>query len=197
MPFIPYLVHPQLVSARKSIVVVAQTNTLRQLAELVCVPSAEDNIFGFKRRDEPFDHIDNVLAPFHFAQALEARSADVIFKRLALPVWQMSQLHRFNHTIDDHRCAETRTEAEKQHFSALIAAKCLHGGIVDDLDRAAERLLEVEIGPPASKIVRLGHHAVAHHQAGVPNGNGVVAANPRRGVSPRSPCAWQKALDLI
>src|SRR5262249_34285242 len=51
-------------------------------------------------------------------------------------VRQVAELHRLYLAIDDKGGTESRSEAQKQHFAALVAAHSLQGGIIDDLHGA-------------------------------------------------------------
>ncbi len=57
----------------------------------------------------------------------------------------------------------------------LIAAKRLHGGVVDDLGRPPERCLEVEAHPARSQILRIGDWPIVQDRAWIADRHDVVA----------------------
>ena len=58
--------------------------------------------------------------------------------------------------------------------AALVTADGLHGRIVDDTDRFAEGLLEIEMHPTGAEIVRVCRDPAVEYESRVPNGHGVV-----------------------
>src|ERR1700749_230144 len=66
--------------------------------------------------------LDGVLSPFLLAVALEAGLSEQILAALARPIRQMSQFHRPQTAVDDHRGAQSRSKAEQKHLAALIAS---------------------------------------------------------------------------
>src|SRR5688572_22247064 len=100
-----------------------------------------------------------MLLPFPSTQSLEGLSAEIVLVRTA-PEWQMCQFQRNDDAAIDHQGgAQAGAEAEKQQQSALVAPERLHGGIVDDPDRAPERRLEVESHPAATEVAGFGDDA--------------------------------------
>jgi hypothetical protein len=86
----------------------------------------------------------------------------------------VADFHRFHRAIDDQRRAETRTETEEEHASALITAQRLHGRIVDHPHRPPEDLLEFTAHPTRTQVVGLRHNAPAQHRAGIADRHGPV-----------------------
>jgi hypothetical protein len=68
-------------------------------------------------------------------------------------VRQVGNLHRRHDALDDHGRAKSRSQAQKQHFAALVAAQRLHGRVIDDLHGTTEGAREIEPDPAASKVV--------------------------------------------
>jgi hypothetical protein len=97
-----------------------------------------------------------------------------LLERLAVAVRQVSELHRLQNAIHDHRGAKTRSQAQEQHPAAPVAADRLHQRIVDDLRRAAERLFEIETGPPETEIVRLRQGPVVDHGSRISDRDDVI-----------------------
>src|ERR1700682_3086124 len=75
----------------------------------------------------------------------------------------MRHLHWLNDSIDDHCGPQPCAEPKKKHSTAVINAESLHGRIIQDLNRVAERLLEIESDPPAAEIVGVGERAPVDH----------------------------------
>src|SRR5881394_1323594 len=67
----------------------------------------------------------------------------------------MAQLHRFDDRIYDHARTKTRSQSEEQHLSAVVASQRLHGRVIHDTNRAAERRGEVEANPALPQVPRL------------------------------------------
>ena len=79
----------------------------------------------------------------------------------------MAQLHRLDDAVDDHGGAEAGSQSQKEHLSALIATQGLHGRVVDDLDRAAERGVEVESNPAGPQVMRFRNRLTSKNRARV------------------------------
>ena len=71
-------------------------------------------------------------------------------------------LHGNDEPVDDQRRPEARSEPEEEHPPAVVAAERLHGRVVDELRRLAERGLEVESDPALAEVDRLADDAPVH-----------------------------------
>src|SRR4051794_3327520 len=149
---------------KERIVVVAKADVRRQLTEKAGVAAAEDHVVRLERCDECCNRLVHELAPALLAVSLEAARADVLLVGL-LPERQVPELHRFHDAFHDHRRAEPGAEAEEEHPPSLVAAEGLHGGVVDDLRRFAEPLLEVEAGPAGRQVDGIANDAPARHHS--------------------------------
>src|SRR5262249_6870430 len=114
---------------------------------------------------------------FLFSSLLQAALTDVILISSVL-VRKVSQLHRLNGTIDDHGSTETGSQPQKQHLAALVAAQSLHGGIIDHLDRAFERGLEIKSYPTAPEIMRFHKRPIPDDHSRVANGYRLILPVP-------------------
>ena len=90
------------------------------------------------------------FCPLLAAAPLQGANAEITLPR-AVAVRQVRQFHRHDDAVGDQRGAETGAETEKQQQSALVAAERLHRGIVDDLNRTAERRLEIKADPTLAR----------------------------------------------
>jgi hypothetical protein len=63
---------PKSKSAEKSVVVVARSACVRQLLQFLGIAAPDHDLVGFKRGDQPLDHIVNMVTPALLAQSLEA-----------------------------------------------------------------------------------------------------------------------------
>ena len=83
----------------------------------------------------------------------------------------MSQLHREQISIDNHRRTQASTESQEKHATAFIATQGLHGRIVDDLYGAVESLLEVKANPSLAEVMRLREDPAIKNGPRVPDGD--------------------------
>ena len=86
----------------------------------------------------------------------------------------MPQFHRFDNAVNNQRGAEAGSQTQKKHFAAPVTPQRLHGGVVDDLDRAFECRCEIESHPALSQIPRFRHRPVVDNRPRVADGYGVV-----------------------
>src|SRR6516164_7715074 len=114
-----------------------------------------------------------MLAPFLFPMLFQATKTDVILV-CPFPVWKVPQFHGFDNPIHDKRRSQTSTETKKEHAALLVAAQSLHRRIVQNLDRAAERLFIMKSDPTFAEIVRFKKRPVAYDRSGISDGDGLV-----------------------
>src|SRR5262245_800796 len=100
--------------------------------------------------------------PFLLASPFQAARADVIFVTSFL-VRKMSQFHRLNDAIDDHRRSQTSPKSEEEHLPALVAPYCLQRRVVNDFNRSFERSSKVKSYPAASEVMRLGKRPISNN----------------------------------
>src|SRR5215471_20420490 len=86
----------------------------------------------------------------------------------------MAQFRGFQESVHDHSGAEAGPKTKKEHAAVLVAAQCLHGSVIDHLDRTSERLLEVKPDPTRSQVVRFVQNPAVQHRPWVANGDRVV-----------------------
>src|SRR6202042_1341902 len=123
----------------EGVAVVAQAHVAWQLLQPRRVAAADHYVVGLKSGLQIGDHLIHGFSPFLAAEALAAALADIVLEGAALLVGHVPDLRGFHHAIDDERRAETGAEPEKQHAPAAITADRLHGRIVDEAHRLAER----------------------------------------------------------
>src|SRR5262249_24882225 len=129
---------PQPKSAEKRIGIVACTRMWRKRLELADVAAANNDVIGLERRNQPRHDVGDVTTPFLLAVALQAGTPHVVLEG-GLLVGQMAELHRLHDAIDDHGRSKSRSQSQKQHLATPVASQSLHGGIIDELCRTAER----------------------------------------------------------
>ena len=69
---------PKPKSAEERVVVVARSTSERQLLQFFDIAAADYDIVGFKHRDQPLDHVFNVMTPALLAQSLEPDTTEVV-----------------------------------------------------------------------------------------------------------------------
>src|ERR1043166_2032865 len=112
--------HPEPDAAAKRVEVGAAPHILWELLQLLRVATAEDGVIGGKRVVQVF------LSP-------------TFLEGLALGKTQPSQLQRHDYFIENQGRSQTGAEPKEKHPAASITTEGLHGGIVHQLDRFAER----------------------------------------------------------
>ena len=172
---VPGAALPQAHAAAEGILVVAAAHAVRQLLQALGVAAAEHDVVGFEGVAQALDHVEHRLAPLAVAAALTPALADVVLEGAPVLIGHMTDLGRFDHPVDDERRTQPGAEPEEQHAAAAVAADRLHGGVVDHLDRPAERAGEVEADPAPAEVEGLGGDLAARHQARIAHGHGVVA----------------------
>ena len=75
-PFV--LLFPQPKSAKKRIVVVARSTSVRQLLQFLGVAAPDHDLLRFKRSDQPLDHIFDMVTPALLTQSLEPGATEVV-----------------------------------------------------------------------------------------------------------------------
>src|SRR5262245_19593857 len=104
--------------------------------------------------------------PFFLAPPFQAARADVIFVSSFL-IRKMSQFHRLDDAIDDHRGAQTSPKSEEEHLPALVAPYCWQRRVVYDFNRSLERSFKVNSYPAASEVMRLGKRPISNNLPGI------------------------------
>ena len=140
---------------------------LKCVFQLFGIAAAQNDVIDHERGFQPICDIVHGPMPFLFSQAQEAALANVIFEGPSLTIRQVSQFHRGDHFIDDHRRSQARTEPEKEHAAAFVAAERLHGGVVDDANRLTEASREIEPDPAAAQVSRFEQRLVMHDRSGI------------------------------
>src|SRR5258705_3252658 len=147
------LLFPKAEATDEGVFVFAEADAVGQCVELFAVAATEDDVIGGERFLEKFHDLGDVAAPLFLAKTFEAAKAEIVFVGFPFFVEKMREFHGLKKTVDDHGGAEAGAEAEEEHVAAFVAAKGLHGGIVDDFHREAKGFGEVERHPAAAKIV--------------------------------------------
>jgi len=168
------------VAADKGVDIGPRPTRLRQFRQLLDVAAAQDDVIGHERMLEPGDDVEDVLLPFAAPRAFHAGRAYIILERFAFLVGQVAQLHGRDHAIDDERGAQAGAQPQKEHAAALVAAECLHGRVVDHLDRLSKRRPEVKPDPASAQIDRFHQNLLVDHWARVADADGVVLPTRRQ-----------------
>src|SRR4029453_6314636 len=180
---------PQPKSTTESIVIVAGARTGRQCIKLFDIASANNGVVGLKRGNETGHHIGNVTAPFLLAVALQSGPTHVVLVG-ALLVWQVTELHGLHHAVHNYGRSKARSETEKEHLAALVAAQGLHGRIVDDLHRMTECCGEIEPDPSASQVGGFSDWPPGKNRTRRPDPNSVIVPAPAELLPAGHHLAW-------
>src|SRR5437868_11594740 len=86
----------------------------------------------------------DVALPGFLTELGQAGFSEIIFNDAAVTIRQISQFEREHRLGPNKGRSKPGAEPEKKHSSAVITAKRLNGGIVDDANRFAQRFLRVE-----------------------------------------------------
>src|SRR6266567_5496554 len=167
------LVFPEAKSANERIGFVASAATRGKLFQVVDVATAEHDILGLEGCDQARDHVRDILAPFLLAVPVQSATADIVLVG-CFPVGKVAQLHGLDNAAHNHRRTETGSQAEEEHLPTLVAAQCLHGCIVDNLDRATECGVIIEPDPATTQIVGLRYRPVMEHHPRIAHRHHVV-----------------------
>src|SRR6478609_1142765 len=65
-------------------------------------------------------------------------------------------------------------QTEKQHPPTVVAAECLHGGVVDNSNRFAQCGRKIEPDPPGAQVAWFGLGAMVADLARITDGNGLI-----------------------
>ena len=127
---------------------------IRKLADALGVAAAEDDVVGDERVAQVLGRVEHGGDPRLLAAAFEAFLAKALEERFLPAQAQRAELERRDHVIGDQRRSEAGAEPEEQHASAVIRAKRLHRGVVDDADGTLEGFRIVELHPAIGQIAR-------------------------------------------
>src|ERR1700686_5499624 len=170
---------PHAKAADECVGIVAGPTSSWQLVHVDDVATTYYDIFGLKCRDQTFDHVFHEIAPAFLAEALEAQVAHVIFVGAFL-IRQVTEFHRFDNAVYDHRRTESCSQSQEQHLAAPVTAERLHRRIIDNPNRQAERQRKIESQPARSQVVRFGDGTIVEYRPGKANGYDVVGPPPRK-----------------
>ena len=93
---------PQAKSTKKCVSIISCAATCGQFFKLPDVTSAEHHVVGFEGRNQALHGISDIIPPFFLAMLLQSANSNVVLKG-ALLVRQVSQLHRLDDAIHNHR----------------------------------------------------------------------------------------------
>src|SRR6266436_4891408 len=97
---------PEAKTSEEGIYVITRTAAWRQFLQLVDVAPAQNNVFGFKSGNQTLDGVSHVTPPFFLSKLLQPPNANVVLEG-SFFVRQVSQLHRLNDAVHDHRRPKT------------------------------------------------------------------------------------------
>jgi len=140
---------PEFESSHKSIGVVSHSATRRDFFQLLNIASAQNHVVRFKSGDHPSHYLFHMASPLFLAVFFQSGESYVSFVR-SLFVRQVAELHRLYDAIYDKGRTESSAQSEEQHLAALVASQCLHGRVVDDLDRTPECSSKIKPDPALS-----------------------------------------------
>src|SRR5439155_5259056 len=150
---------PKSNATKKSVSVMSWLYVARQLVKLLRAPAAENDIVGNNRLLQQQDSAKDLAFPFFFAQLFHSRFPKVILDDVAIAVRKIAELQR-EHVRFPNQCrSQSGAESKKQHAPAAKTAEGLHGCIVDDADRFAQRLLVIEPCPSRTEMFGFAHDA--------------------------------------
>src|SRR5215470_6520208 len=172
---------PQTLAADERVRVIAGAAARRQRLQLVNVAAPEHDVLGLERGDQPCDDVHDVAPPWLEPVRLQPVQSDVLLE-CSVPVRQVTELHRLDKAVDDHRGAETGAEPEKQHLAAAVTPEGLHCGVIHDLDRTPKRRPIVEPNPAAAEMTWLRERAAVDHRPWIADGHRVVRPLRRDGL---------------
>lgn len=74
--------------------------------------------------------------------------------------WQVAKLERHQSPFPHQRGAKAGPKSQKEHASAtFVTAKCLHGGVVNQAYRYAERFGEIKTNSPFTQMLWIPYNA--------------------------------------
>ena len=164
--------HPEPEAACKCISIVALTAALGHFLKLLDIAPAENDVVRLEGCCQAFNNIKDIFAPFVLTVPLQTSKADVVLVG-SLAIGKVAELHGLQESVDNHSGAKARTQAKEQHASTLVASQRLHGGVVNHLDRASERFLEVEPHPAGSQVVWIVKNTALQHRSRISDRDGV------------------------
>src|SRR5690242_11890416 len=115
---------PKPLSAEERVRVVAGAAARWQCFELVDVTAAKDDVLRLERGDQTREDVLDVAPPWLESVRLQPVQSDVLLE-CSVPVRQVTELHRLDDAVDDHRRAQSSAEPEKQHLAAAITPERL------------------------------------------------------------------------
>src|SRR5512146_1181004 len=154
------LVVPQPEPASECIHVVTEADVRRDFRHVLRVAAAEHDVVDEEGREEAIDDVEHVLSPVTRAELRAARRTDILLVRLAVAVRQVRELERNHGPVVDHRASQPGAESEEEHLAAVVAAECLHRGVVDHAHGTPEGPLEIEPDPTLAEVPRLSPRAI-------------------------------------
>ena len=137
------------------------------------VAAAQHHVVGLKGGDQAFHNVSDITPPLLLAVLFQSSNANVVFEG-GLLIGQVSQFHRLNSPIHDHRGPKACPQPKKEHFAAFVTSQSLHRGVVHHLGRAFERSLEVKPDPTFSQVPRFGNRSAPDDGARVADGKDVI-----------------------
>src|SRR5215831_16861688 len=158
-PACPQIDLPKANATKKSVSVMTQLNAAGQLVELLRAPAAKNDIICNKRFLQQQDRAKDFAFPRFFSQLFHSRFAKVILDDVAVAVRQIAELERKHVCFPNHCRSQPGAESKKQHAPAAKTAEGLHGCVVDDADRFAQRLFKIKSCPSRAKMFGLAHDA--------------------------------------
>src|SRR5882672_12733384 len=171
----PVALPPEAQATRERIAVGTEPYAPRQALQAHGVAATEHDVVRLERELQLFDHSVDLVAPLPVAESFAAALADVVLEGAAALVGHVPDFGGLDHAVNNDGHAQSRAQPDKQHAPAPVAADCLHGCIVDHLDRLAESLLEVKSDPALAEVVGLRGDPAVEYESRVTDRHGVKA----------------------
>src|SRR5262249_36845490 len=115
----------------------------------------------------------NIALPGFLAKPCLTGFAEIILDDAAIAIGQVTQLERKDMIVPNQGGPKSCSESEKEHPATVIAAEGLHGCVIDDAHRFAQRFPKVESHPAFSKVFRLAHDFAVTHRGRKPKRDGI------------------------
>ena len=159
---------PQAKTAAERIGVMAGTTSRRKRIKVSYVAAPDHRFVRLQGGGESLHYISHAASPFPFAGTFKTRASNVSLV-CVLSVRQVTEFHRFYRAVHNKGTTESRSETQKQHLAAVVAAQGLHGGVIDHLDGSAEGRGKIELHPTLSEVRRFRRGLACQYWTGIPD----------------------------
>src|SRR5262245_16501737 len=141
----------------------SQFNSLRNQYQFLRISTTQHDVIGNQGFLQLHNGVLNIALPGFVAESCLPGFAKVILNDAAVAVGQVAQLERKDKVVPNQGGPKSRPESEKEHPAAVVAAERLHGCVIDDTHRFAQRFLEVECHPAFTEMFWLAYDSTVAH----------------------------------